>query len=183
MAIQNNVPMSILLSIKQKYCELIANGKKTIEIRKTCPKIETPFKCYIYETKAINRNSIIVDLDGDMPTTYSRGRGKVIGEFTCDKIEKIKIFENGNIQNWNFHGLEKTCLSYEQIATYIGVNKTGYAWYIKDLKLYKIPNDITYYKQCHKCEYFELCNQAELSCSGEHTIHRPPQSWCYVRTM
>ena len=42
---------SVLISIKPKYCELIASGKKTVEIRKTRPKIEPPFKCYIYCTK------------------------------------------------------------------------------------------------------------------------------------
>ena len=42
---------SILISIQPKWCELIASGKKTIEVRKTRPKLETPFKCYIYETK------------------------------------------------------------------------------------------------------------------------------------
>jgi predicted transcriptional regulator len=26
---------SVLISIKPKYCELIANGKKTVEVRKT----------------------------------------------------------------------------------------------------------------------------------------------------
>lgn len=41
---------SILISIQPKWCELIANGKKTIEVRKTKPKLETPFKCYIYCT-------------------------------------------------------------------------------------------------------------------------------------
>lgn len=41
---------SVLISIKPKWCELIAGGKKTIEVRKTKPKIDTPFKCYIYET-------------------------------------------------------------------------------------------------------------------------------------
>lgn len=42
---------SVMISIKPKYCELIASGKKTVEVRKTRPKIETPFKCYIYCTK------------------------------------------------------------------------------------------------------------------------------------
>ena len=40
-----------MMSIQPKWCELIANGKKTIEVRKTRPKLETPFKCYIYCTK------------------------------------------------------------------------------------------------------------------------------------
>ena len=42
---------SIMISIKPKYCKLIANGKKTVEVRKTKPKIDVPFKCYIYCTK------------------------------------------------------------------------------------------------------------------------------------
>ena len=42
---------SVLISIRPKWCELIASGKKTIEVRKTRPNIETPFKCYIYCTK------------------------------------------------------------------------------------------------------------------------------------
>ena len=41
----------VLISIRPQWCELIANGKKTIEVRKSRPKLETPFKCYIYETK------------------------------------------------------------------------------------------------------------------------------------
>lgn len=47
---------SVLLSIHPKWCELIASGKKTIEIRKTRPKLEPPFKCYIYCT---NKNLIL----------------------------------------------------------------------------------------------------------------------------
>lgn len=42
---------SILLSIRPRYCELIASGKKKVELRKNEPKIKTPFKCYIYCTK------------------------------------------------------------------------------------------------------------------------------------
>lgn len=41
---------SVLISINPKWCELIASGKKTVEVRKTRPKLETPFKCYIYCT-------------------------------------------------------------------------------------------------------------------------------------
>ena len=42
---------SVLISIQPKWCELIASGKKTVEVRKTKPKLETPFKCYIYCTQ------------------------------------------------------------------------------------------------------------------------------------
>ena len=37
----------IMISIKPKYCELIISGKKTIEVRRTKPKIDTPFKWFI----------------------------------------------------------------------------------------------------------------------------------------
>ena len=41
---------AVLISINPKRCAEIASGEKTIEIRKTATKIETPFKCYIYCT-------------------------------------------------------------------------------------------------------------------------------------
>lgn len=42
---------AVMLSIRPKWCEKIASGEKTIEVRKTKPKLDTPFKCYIYETQ------------------------------------------------------------------------------------------------------------------------------------
>ena len=38
---------SVMISINPKHCEFILNGIKTVEVRKTRPKLETPFKCYI----------------------------------------------------------------------------------------------------------------------------------------
>ncbi len=43
---------AVMLSIRPEWCSLIAQGKKTIEVRKNRPKLGTPFKCYIYCTKA-----------------------------------------------------------------------------------------------------------------------------------
>lgn len=45
---------AILISTPPEACEAIASGKKTIEVRKTRPKIEMPVKCYIYMTKSGN---------------------------------------------------------------------------------------------------------------------------------
>lgn len=41
---------AVMISIRPKWCEKICRGEKSIEVRKTRPKLETPFKCYIYET-------------------------------------------------------------------------------------------------------------------------------------
>ena len=97
---------SVLISIKPKWCELIANGKKTVEVRKTKPKLETPFKCYIYCTN-IKPYLVWGDVfQGDWVTKftsisgYNRKdaeeiwdvfNGKVIGEFVCDEI--IEFYE------------------------------------------------------------------------------------------
>lgn len=88
---------SVLMSIKPKYCELIANGKKTIEVRKTKPKLDTPFKCYIYCTQDFanfttktKRSEMWI---GEPINSVSKGRylgnGKVIGEFVCNDIIKL----------------------------------------------------------------------------------------------
>lgn len=104
---------SVLISIHPKWCEMIASGKKTVEVRKTRPKIETPFKCYIYCTKAKEHFSIGggvyatsdtlyrlptgeiklgdgFELMGDWRGQYDESNflnGKVIGEFVCDDIK------------------------------------------------------------------------------------------------
>lgn len=46
----------IMISLKPQFCELIASGKKTVELRKNTPKISVPFKCYIYCTKDKNKH-------------------------------------------------------------------------------------------------------------------------------
>ena len=38
---------AVLLSIQPQWCEKIASGEKTVEVRKTAPKLKTPFKCYM----------------------------------------------------------------------------------------------------------------------------------------
>lgn len=80
---------SVLISIKPKWVERIASGQKTIEVRKTTPKIETPFKCYIYMTATKERCRF-----WEYITAYQNSKGeildgsqKIIGEFVCDKID------------------------------------------------------------------------------------------------
>ena len=83
---------SVLISIQPKWYEKIANGEKTIELRKTRPKLETPFKCYIYCTKdnktAFNNHNGNMFLSPKGWQDYSECNGKVIGEFICNKIDE-----------------------------------------------------------------------------------------------
>lgn len=145
---------AVLISIQPKWCELIANGKKTVEVRKTRPKMETPFKCYIYKTKkrilrdvtrkgqedwfGIADKTIIIscpDLDG----------GKVIGEFVCDRvydITPIQPFPFGGALDYAFQfGFEKTALTVKEFKDYLDGN-SGYGWHISELKIYDKPKEL-----------------------------------------
>ena len=151
----------VLISIQPRWCELIASGKKTVEVRKTRPKLDTPFKAYIYETKGKKQY-----FSQPMPIPYNEGKGKVIGEFVCDKIYPIKVESDIAIINWSYFGLKRSCLSLDEVAKYIGINKTGYGWHISDLVIYDKPKELS--------EFIV----ERYPCLAR--LKRPPQSWCYV---
>lgn len=179
---------SVLISIQPKWCEKILNKEKIIEVRKTRPKIETPFKCYIYCTKASENEYYDFKLNCSL-------NGKVIGKFVCDAIYPIWVFESGSIQNWNYFSLDESCLSLDEMANYIGRNKTGYGWHISDLKIYEEPKELSEFckpckHDCRNCKYYSfLCLAYDYDSSHcdwryiesiDSIIKRPPQSWCYV---
>lgn len=191
---------AVMLSIRPKWCEKIISGEKTVEVRKTRPKLETPFKCYIYCTVGRAGYDALWILDAPTREEYSfiavsaylenpkganKGNSKVIGEFTCDRIFPINVFDNGGIQNWLFEHMERSCLTYEELADYIGNGKTGYGWHISDLLIYDQPRELTDFRRicpndlcCEACAMYSnnsgICNNEAL------TLRRPPQSWCYV---
>ncbi len=183
---------AVMLSIRPKWVEKIANGEKTIEVRKTKPKLDTPFKCYIYCTLQGCNEFFRVDLGRDV-AKWNRGKwadrkGKVIGEFTCDRIFSINVFDNGSIQNWLFEHMERSCLTYEELADYIGNGKTGYGWHISDLLIYDQPRELTDFRRicpndlcCETCAMYS--NNGGICNNGALPLRRPPQSWCYVEAM
>lgn len=145
---------SVLISIRPKSCEKIANGDCNILIKKSAPK-EVPFKCYIYMTQGTYK-----DLGLYSESIY-QNRMKVIGEFICDKVYLIKnqgirfsvADEEQSVTN---EIARQSCLYYVDMLDYLG-NKDGYGWHISDLKIYDKP----------------------LSLS-ELGVTRPPQSYMFV---
>lgn len=176
---------SVLISIKPKWCELTASGKKTVEVRKTRPKIETPFKCYIYQTVGGRTNSVDV-LENNL--------GKVIGEFACDKIDEIDVIDHELLtyirvnRRPDMFVTEETCLGIDELQKYLD-NKTGYGWHISDLVIYDKPKDLDDFmvfgktscdqKNCKKCLYMGIDGICDVKDIGQ-PMTRPPQSWCYV---
>lgn len=175
---------SVLISIQPKWCELIASGKKTVEVRKKKPKLESPFKCYIYCTKVkFNphehlRNNLHYD---DSTIKVREGQGKVIGEFLCDVVitaerSRYRALDSGDTQ---IESLE--------LCDYAD-GKTVYGWNISELVIYDKPKELWEFAKPDKCPY-----NSPIGCTyGGHCyrtgqakrcgdyVERPPQSWCYV---
>lgn len=180
---------SVLISIQPKWCELIASGKKTVEVRKTRPKIDTPFKVPIYCTqgetllKTIN-NSLFVDnsyQDGEnLYGLYEKVNSKVIGEFVCDNIDKVSWFRTPNDPRWVNYFYEEKCLTSNELYKYSG-GKDFYEWHISDLVIYDKPKELGEFKivGCKGCRDKDTYH-CKFHCIGERRIKRPPQSWCYA---
>lgn len=174
---------SVLISIRPNWCELIANGKKTVEIRKTVPKLETPFKVYIYCTKSMNHlyktSSEILACDASLPAFYTTQHnktslvpsgflnGKVIGEFMCDKICTLENGKDDFGRWWHqwseeWCSEETSCLSYKEIDRYFGI---CYGWHISDLKIYDKPKELSEFYKCGAQTVEELDDGVCAYCS------------------
>jgi predicted transcriptional regulator len=173
---------SVLISIKPKWCELIALGKKTVEVRKTRPKLETPFKCYIYCTVGKSDKDILTFACFDSCKYMGRfvANGKVIGEFVCDTFIIDKTFGHDALFN------AAACLSDADAASYC-LNNEMYGWHISNLVIYDKPRELSEFytlKKCRSCEsgYESTACIYDEDCRVPAPITRPPQSWCYVES-
>lgn len=176
---------AVLVSIRPKWCSLIASGKKTIEVRKTRPKLETPFKCYIYQT---------LPKSGD----WNDRDGHVIGEFVCGEVIIDEHRENALLFE------QEGCVPFAEQKKY-AQEKTLYGWHISDLVIYDEPKQLselcrwydgtTDIRPCENgkpCEheiydYGEDCRACAIDFDGTDCpflrVTRPPQSWCYIEEM
>ena len=147
---------AVLISIRPEWCEKIMTGQKTIEVRKTRPKMNPPFKCYIYKC----------------------GSGKVIGEFLCDQIIEDRTYGH----NEEFY--RAACMSAYDAAAY-AMQSPMYGWHISDLKIYDHPREMSSFRGACKndwwCESCAMYSERSGTCRNAGLqITRPPQSWRYV---
>lgn len=194
---------AVLMSIQPNWCKFIWAGMKTVEVRKTRPTLETPFKAYIYCTGH----------DGWVMKSPKAGVQKmdsrVIGEFTCDKIDKLVHVGacNNDVLQLNIETpdglwkpaeslLQAACLTEATAEKYLQ-GRNGYSWHISDLKIYDKPRDLDEFSRfgffgmgnsncvCGnwRCENYEPSEDHMIppTCKIDGcSICRPPQSWCYV---
>jgi len=176
--------MSVMLSIRPEWIDKILSGEKTIEVRKTRPKVPPPFTVYIYCTKPkFEHEDFFVTDAGTNKIRAFHGGGKVVAEFFCDEI----VWHGGEsliVKEDREAALDGSCLSREQLFEYLHVSPGSsvydkryefYCWHISDLKVYDEPKTLNdFYSQS---SVFENDAQGHLRLTG---MNRPPQSWCYA---
>lgn len=157
---------AVLISIRPEWVKKILTGEKTLEVRKTRPTLETPFKVYIYCTKPKHKfeDYFVIEWgDFDFPEKDFFGGGFVIGEFVCDTYVTDKTFGHDALFN------AAACMSESDAVAY-SAGTPFYGWYISDLKIYDTPKELNAFKGLRKTKF----GYAPIE------IKRPPQSWCYV---
>lgn len=197
---------AVLISIKPKWCSKIANGEKTIEVRKKRPSLEAPFKVYIYCTHGPDILWILNPEDRKLfpekPTDVFTakdagglypGNGKVIGEFVCDRIYELETkakggnyYVKGENQPTTNDVARQSCLDLKDMHAYLHSQK-GYGWHISDFKLYDKPLPLnTFKKWFRECAYSDLglaIPECEKCTDSGCFVQKPPQSWCFVEEL
>lgn len=169
-----------MISIHPEWCKKMSSGRKTLELRKSFPKLELPFKCYIYCTKD---NTDLVPSriwwKADKTGFQHIMNGKVIGEFICDSVLTHCEMANADLAE------QMGCIKREKIRAYAG-DKEVFGWHISDLVIYDKPKELSEFyiwKKCNSCRtsgYESTACVYDEDCKVPAVITRPPQSWCYV---
>lgn len=169
---------AVLISIRPKWVKKILTGEKTLEVRKTRPKLETPFKCYVYCTAG----NLSYEVNNGMMCNISGGK-LVVGEFICDTYVTDKTFGHDTLFN------AAACMNESDVVAY-SAGTPLYGWHISDLKIYDTPKELNefyfpheaYYerKRCEGCPYDQVADVNSFDCEWKRPLTRPPQSWCYV---
>lgn len=191
---------AVLISIQPQWCEKIFNQigvnengspiyEKSVEVRKSSPKLKTPFPVYIYQTK----KTWVYNLYSKI----ANWQGKVIGEFVCKKIDRIgrrgldnnfdycylslDVFGNDDIEV-EITDIKKSCILKKELNLYGEKANCLYAWHISNLVIYDEPKEL-----CEFYNYDPTYNNAfgwAFSEEEKRTyLKRPPQSWCYVEEL
>lgn len=196
---------AVMISIHPKWVAKIASGEKIIEVRKSAPKLETPFKCYIYCTRAVGHywSACCCQIREDDLWKSDTGKvefndgfeywghgaidkchylnGKVVGEFVCDEVLTIDCDSVAPFcKEWDRYVDKETCLTAKELFAYS--SNICYGWHISDLKIYDKPKALSEFRKPCTVEF------NSFACRGcdYYNYHLPlfdgvadlSKSWC-----
>lgn len=117
---------TIILSLHDRWWVKVLAGEKPLEIRKTRPAGQGPFRVLVYVT----------------------GTGEIKGEFACKDFLKIRTIPEVQSRA----GLQKidvqagSCLTGQQLKEYAGSSgKPLWGWYVSEVKEYYTPHPLSLY--------------------------------------
>lgn len=190
---------AVLISIRPEWCKKILSGEKTVEIRKTRPALMLePFKVYIYCTATrsgkLFNDILIWNKDEWNRWKYLKRLGRVIGEFTCSKVDVVQ--RRGAGDNFDYCYLSPNVYSSlielghdDVVAAALAVKNSRvpeaelnaygksapelFAWHISGLKIYDQPRELRAFTGLQNTRF------------GMRTVEitRPPQNWRYVEEL
>lgn len=175
---------AVLISIRPEWVAKILSGKKTLELRKTRPNLETPFKCYIYCTNS----GVAMGMWGK--------HGKVVAEFVCENIAtynydycphpEIGMDYDCGDSWWEIadEDLKSACMTEEKFRYYAFGSEAMYGWHISSLEIYDMPKKLGEFSPPFENCMGKVCDEFGCaSCENGGHIKRPPQSWRYVEEL
>lgn len=169
---------TVLMSIHPRWCkEIFVTKRKTIEVRKNRPRLETPFTVYVYQTKhkcEKGDSKLVCDALDEL-----LGGGKVIGSFVCDWYDEFKKSEKG-VRFKRFLALKETCLSVNEMRRYIGERNKVFGWHITEAKLFDKPKELGEFRTIKCTNKKGSCSDCKIKPDCIKYLTRPPQSWQYV---
>lgn len=169
---------AVLISIRPEWCIKIISGEKTVEVRKKAPKIQPPYKVYVYCTNG--RTLYRSNYDGVVRICHNRRdhalqhhtvfNGTVFAEFICDADLPL-LFECSDPAALVTHYMVPgTCLSDMEIMNYLGNGKEGHGLHISGLVVYEKPLLLSDFQTRRDCGAWITWKR----------LSRPPQNFCYV---
>ena len=200
---------AILMSDRPKWCALMMNGIKTIEVRKGTALYKAIQKLideygyadiYVYNTKN-ERYRLDKELNGkyfvwdtkskNYPFDKSRNRhyffGKVVFKFRCYKVEEIETsHDRFDEEIWYSTGsmeeediLEHSCLNSDELDNYLYGEK-GTAIHISNLEIFDKPKELSEFKSYKKNIVNTKINGMVFETELDNSIIKAPQSYMFI---
>lgn len=161
----------LLIPIQPPHVQNILNAKKWIEVRKTRPKLQLPFRMYIYCTQDQSWPLCYTDEGSDVfrctNISYPERNlnGKIVGDCMVLEIETYTWDEVNQCYDISDDDLSYTCLSQDQLFAY-GKGKPLYGYRFSSVARYHTPLPLT---AAWKYTPPTICR-----------VTHAPQTWMYI---
>ena len=193
---------AIMISDKPRWCALMMNGDKNIEVRKSKALATAIQKLidengyadiYVHCSKSNtqylvgSKNKVCEIITKGVDTRFSpnidkyTGNGKVLFKFRCYKVEEFRPFFHWCIE-------KETCLTHDEVLDYLDSKDKSvgnpkrqgkvYCIHISDLEIFDRPKELSeFYHYVKYNKELATLNREEWDFVK---LTKAPQSFCYV---